>query len=341
MTTYGEALAAGRAALSAAGVASAATDARLLLAAASKLDMAALIARGREELPAVVGAEFDAHIKRRLGGEPVARILGVKEFWGLPIAVGPAVLVPRPETETLVETVLVEIKRRFPSDVTIADLGTGSGAILIALLSELPGARGVATDVSEEALALARANAERNGVGRRIAFECVSFDEGPRGPFDVVVANPPYIKSEAIAGLEREVRGHDPHAALDGGPDGLTYYRAILQRVDSLLADGGLIGFEVDADQGEAVTALCRAAGLNEVSVLPDLAGRDRVVTAVATMSAVELEERKNRLEKFGGRASFPMQTRVKPQGWASISGRQTQRSPKAGSLASPSQKTS
>jgi release factor glutamine methyltransferase len=286
--------------------------------------MAALIARGREDLPEVARAAFDARIKRRLGGEPVARILGEKEFWGLPIAVGPAVLVPRPETEILVDTVLAEIRRRFPPDVVIADLGTGSGAVLIALLKELPEARGIATDISEEALAVARANADRLGVADRIAFECVSFAEGPCGRFDVVVANPPYIRSDAIGGLEREVREHDPRAALDGGPDGLTYYRTILQRVDSLLADGGLLGLEVGADQGEAVAALCRAAGLNEVSVLPDLAGRDRVVTAVATMSAVELEERKKRLEKFGGRASLPMQTRVKPQGWASISGRQT-----------------
>ena len=324
MTTYGEALAAARAALAEAGVANAALDARLLLAAASRHDMAALVARGREDLPAIAQAAFDGHIKRRLSGEPVARILGEKEFWGLPIKIGAAALVPRPETETLVEAVLLETKRRFAPDVTIADLGTGTGAILIALLTELPEANGVATDISERALAVARLNGERLGVEDRLRFECVSFAQGPLGPFHVVVANPPYIRSDAIDGLQPEVRDYDPRAALDGGADGLAAYRSILRRIDSLLLAGGLLGFEVGSEQGESVAALCRRAGLNEVSVHADLAGHGRVVTAIRTIPALKSKGQKKRLEKSGGQASFLGQTRAKPLGWASFSGRQT-----------------
>jgi release factor glutamine methyltransferase len=288
MTTYGEALGTARASLAEAGVKSAALDARLLLAAASGLDMAALIARGPEDLPAIARTTFDNHMKRRLKGEPIARILGEKEFWSLAIKVGGATLVPRPETETLVETVLAEIRRRFRSDVTICDLGTGTGAILIALLRELPEAHGVAVDLSEEALAIARLNAGRLGVDRRIGFEWCDFAQGPDGRFYVVVANPPYVRSDAIDELEREVRDYDPRVALDGGTDGLAAYRASLARADSLLCEGGLLGFEVGDDQGEAVAALCREAGLSDVRVHLDLAGSGRVVTAVRTMQEAQ-----------------------------------------------------
>ncbi len=238
MTTYGEALVQARASLKKAGVASAALDARLLLSAASGLDMAALIARGRDDLPPVAQAAFEDHMERRLKGEPVARILGEKEFWGLPIKLGKAALVPRPETETLVEVVLAEIEGRFCPGVTICDLGTGSGAILVALLKELPEARGLGTDISEEALTVARLNAERHRVDGRARFERVSFAQGPGAysggvSFDVVVANPPYIRSDAIDSLQPEVRDHDPPAALDGGADGLDAYRAILATVSS------------------------------------------------------------------------------------------------------------
>ena len=138
----------------------------------------------------------------------------------------------------------------------------------------------------------------------------------------MVVANPPYIESDAIDGLEPEVRDYDPRAALDGGPDGLAAYRAILERIESLLGAGGLLAFEVGSDQGEAVAALCHEAGLSEICVHPDLAARGRVVTAIQTMPAFGSEKRKKRLEKSGGQASFRVQTRAKPQGWASFSGR-------------------
>jgi release factor glutamine methyltransferase len=341
MTTFGEALAAARSALTDIGAESAGLDARLLLAAASKLDLAALIARGPEDLSAIAQAAFDEHIRRRLAGEPVSRILGEKEFWGLPIAVGAAALVPRPETETLVEVALAAARRRFASQITICDLGTGTGAILIALLTELPEARGVATDVSQGALAIAQRNAERLGVASRIEFRNDDFASGPSGRFNMIVANPPYIRSGAIDELQREVRDHDPRVALDGGVDGLAAFRSILGRIDSMLVAGGFLGFEVGADQGQTVAALCRATGLSEVCVHPDLARQGRVVSAVRTMPATALQTEKKRLEKLDGRASFPQQTREKPQGWASFSGRRRQRSLKAGSPASPSLETS
>jgi len=300
VTTYGAALAAARASLAEAGVVNAALDARLLLADAAGLDMAALVARDRDALPAVARAAFRNHMKRRLKGEPAARIIGEKEFWGLPIRLGSAALVPRPETETLVEIVLAEVRQQFPPEITICDLGTGTGAILIALLTELPEARGMAVDISAEALSVARLNAERLGVAERIGFRELDFAEGPDGPFHVVVANPPYIRSDVVAGLAHEVRDFDPLIALDGGPDGLDAYRAILGRIDSLLKVNGLLGLEVGSDQGQAVASLCRSAGLGEVHVHHDLAARERVVTAVRTIQTGAAETAKKALGNLG-----------------------------------------
>jgi release factor glutamine methyltransferase len=296
--TYGDALLEGRVALSIGDDADAARDARLLLAAAAGLDMAKLIARSGDAVPAVAQAKYNAYLKRRLNGEPVGRILGETEFWGLRFKLNQATLVPRPETETLVEAVLEEARRRFPPKIAIADLGTGSGVIAIALLSELPEARAVATDISEEALQQARSNARRNGVDGRMSFRNVSFADGPEGPFDVVAANPPYVRSDAIAKLQPEVRDYDPQLALDGGGDGLSAYRAILSRIGELLVDGGLLALEVGDGQGKAVASLCHEAGLAEVRVRPDLARRDRVVTATRTALGANLKVAKKALGK-------------------------------------------
>jgi release factor glutamine methyltransferase len=300
VTSYGAALATARAALKAAGNVSAALDARLLMADAAGLDMATLIARADDRLPVLAEAAFAAHLRRRLDGEPVARIVGEKEFWGLAFQVNAATLVPRPETETLVEAVIAEARRRFPPRITICDLGTGSGAILIALLTELPEARGIGTDLSENALGAARQNADRLGVAGRIRFQQADFAAGPDGPFDVVVSNPPYVPSAAIAALDREVRDHDPRLALDGGPDGLAAYRTILARADRLLADGGLLAFEVGHDQGDAVAALCAAAGFAGVAVHKDLAGIGRVVAASWSLSGNRRSAAKISLGKVG-----------------------------------------
>jgi release factor glutamine methyltransferase len=279
------ALAAARQALRQAGVDNPGLDARLLLAEATGLDMAALMARGDEEIADLAETRFDAYIHARLSGRSVARILGDKEFWGLSFALNEATLEPRPDTETLVEVVLAEAKRRFPPDLAICDLGTGSGAILIALLRELPQAQGVGTDVSQSALDAAELNACRLGVGSRARFALCEFTTGPNGLFHVLVSNPPYIRSADIQGLAPEVRDHDPRIALDGGADGMAAYRTIVARAPGLLARNGLLALEVGYDQGEDVAALCGAGGMQDVTIRTDLAGAGRIVTATGNVS--------------------------------------------------------
>ncbi len=301
--TFADALTQGRAALAGGDIANAAFDARLLLASAAGLDMAALIAASDDSMPALAQATYISHVKRRLTGEPVARIVGEAAFFGLKLKLNAATLVPRPDTEILVEAMLEEARRRLAPEITICDLGTGTGAIVIALLSELPMARAVATDISAEALIAARQNAEAHGVADRVAFVRADFAEGPErpgGPFDVVVSNPPYVRSSVIETLPREVSVYDPRLALDGGDDGLDAYRAILSRLDTRLAEGGIVGFETGYDQGDSVVALCRRAGLSEVGLRRDLAGRARVVTAVKTLAGKNAEGAKKALGKVG-----------------------------------------
>jgi len=280
MTTYGAVLARGRARLAEAGVESAEIDARVLLAAVADLDGAALIGRSGEPVTPSCESIFDDHVMRRLAGEPVARILRYKEFWGLRIGIGPGVFVPRPETETLVDAVLRDVIRRGLSTLSICDLGTGSGAIVIALLRELPKARGLAVDICDDALAVADSNADMQGVGDRVTFVAGDFAQLPDEPFDVVVSNPPYVRSDVLAKLPTEVRDFDPALALDGGRDGLAAYRVILGRAASLVATGGVLAMEVGFDQGDSVAAMCHEAGLKDVQTHPDLAGVPCVVMA-------------------------------------------------------------
>lgn len=282
MTTFGSALGQARSLLGGAAVDSPALDARLLLADAAGLSTAALIARSADALPPLVSERFAHHLLRRTKGEPVARILGTKEFWGLPFEVSPDTLVPRPDTEILVEKVLSAFAGRRDDALSICDLGAGSGIIAIALLRELPGANGVAVDISKPALDIARRNAEALGVAGRLSFCHGDFAKQPEGRFDIVVSNPPYVRSGVIAGLEREVRDYEPIAALDGGADGLDAYRAILARMPGMLNGRGLLALEVGCGQDEAVAALCRDDMLNEVAIGFDLAGIGRVVTGWA-----------------------------------------------------------
>ena len=300
MPSYGEALGEARAVLRAAGIENAGLDARLLLSAATGLGPAGLISSDRLALSNLAIECFRSHVSRRFAGEPIARILGETEFWGLSIRLNAATLIPRPDTEVLVETALEEARRSLPADITICDLGTGSGAIAIALLRELPEAHALATDISAEALAMARENAERLGVLPRLALEQSSFADGPKGSFDMVLANPPYIPSNAIEELQREVREHDPRAALDGGPDGLDAYRAILARAGTLVGRRGFLAFEVGYDQTDSVMALCREAGLPNVIKVRDLAGKWRVVLGRRGGSGSALEGSKKALGKVG-----------------------------------------
>jgi release factor glutamine methyltransferase len=254
-------------------------DARILIGHALGLDHAALAAAEGQELSDADALRIDALAGRRMGREPVARIVGEKEFWGLSFIVNPAVLVPRPETETVVEVALSLVDRTAP--LRIADLGTGSGAILLALLSELPQARGRGIDIAAEALDVARVNARRLGLADRADFALGDF-AAAEGAFDLIVSNPPYIASADIAALSPDVREYDPHQALDGGPDGLAAYRAIAAIAPRLLASAAHLVVEIGAGQQSAVSAIFVQSGLAITGVHHDLAGILRVLSATA-----------------------------------------------------------
>lgn len=258
-----------------------ALDARLLVAAAIGMAPDRLVLVDDRVLSPVEAQAIDRALERRLAGEPVARILGEKEFWGLSFHLSDATLVPRPDTETLVEAALAWIDRTHGRDkpLRIVDIGTGSGAILLALLSALPQAAGLGIDLAEEAARTARDNAVRLGFADRSLFVRGSWADCC-GPVDVIVSNPPYIQSHVIQTLDREVKDHDPMLALDGGDDGLDAYRAILQDLDRVMQPGGAAFFEIGYDQGEALRSLGRLAGF-DTGIHSDLAGHDRVVELI------------------------------------------------------------
>lgn len=230
-------------------------------------------------LDAAAAAKLADLLRRRLAGEPVWRILGEREFWGLPFRLSPATLEPRPDSETIVEAALKEFADRRDEPLSLLDLGTGTGCLLIALLSELPQATGLGVDLSEEACRTAAGNAALNGVAGRASFRQGSWTEGVNGRFDLILSNPPYIPSEEIAGLSVEVREHDPLLALDGGPDGLAPYRIFARSLPALLAPGGRVVFEIGAGQGADVVALMRAGGLEFRGSRSDLGGHERALT--------------------------------------------------------------
>ena len=257
-----------------------ALDARIIVGHALGLDHAALTASEERALDPDERERIAAFAARRLAREPIARIVEVKEFWGLPLRVAPAVLTPRPETETVVATALAAIDRDGISGrpLRIADLGTGSGALLLALLSELPNAFGVGTDLSAAALAVAQDTARRLGFAARAAFVTCDFAGALKGPFDLVVANPPYVASTDLPHLAPEVRDHDPRLALDGGADGLCAYRALAADAPRLIGARGHMVVEVGAGQADAVASLFTKQQPLDVTVTPDLAGIPRAV---------------------------------------------------------------
>jgi release factor glutamine methyltransferase len=265
----------------ASGIESAELDARILVGHALDLDHAALAASGARILSAAQDRAIAVLAARRLACEPVARITGSKEFWSLRLAINEATLVPRPDTETVVEAALAAIDTRGARSHAwrIADLGTGCGAILLALLSELPKSFGVGSDIDPAALAIARGNARRLHVNGAAFIACDMA--GPlRGPFDVVVSNPPYIPTGDLEALPPEVRHFDPRVALDGGSDGLNCYRAIAAAAAALLAPRGILVVELGAGQVEPVARLFAAAGLAPLTVQPDLKGMPRALVA-------------------------------------------------------------
>ena len=260
---------------------SAELDARILVGAALGLDLTGVIAAASWLVTAAEAARVEDFARRRLKGEPVARVLGLKEFWGLPLQLSAATLVPRPDTETVVELAL-EMLRAAPDPgrrLRLADIGTGSGAILLALLSELPNASGFGTDISVAALQTASSNAARLGFAPRAAFVACDYAAALSGTFDLIVSNPPYIRSAEIAGLATAVRDHDPHRALDGGMDGLDAYRVLVPQAARLLARDGVLAVEVGHDQGGDVEGIMTGAGLMpERPPKADLAGIRRAV---------------------------------------------------------------
>lgn len=264
--------------LKTAGVDSPAIDARLLLEAATGASRTDILTDPYRPLTAEQSDRLDGWLARRERREPVARILGRKGFWKLLLTVTPGVLVPRPDTETVVDLVV----KAFPEAArfSLLDMGVGSGAILLSVLAERPGAKGLGTDVSDEALAVARDNAANLGLADRATFLHAPWAEGLGDEsFEVVVSNPPYIPTGDLEGLDPEVRDHDPRLALDGGADGLDAYRALVPDTLRVLKPGGLFAVEIGWDQAEAVSALFRKAGAADVRVVRDLGDRDRVVT--------------------------------------------------------------
>lgn len=264
----------------AAGIETAQRDARLLLLDAAGMQHPDLIRTPREPLGQRTAEKLSRHAERRLTREPVARILGEWEFWSLPFTLSPATLVPRPDSETVVAAALLALKERRQggNGLRILDLGTGSGCLLVALLHELPGATGVGADISPEALETARFNAARNKVGDRAQFVLSDWDKSIDGQFDCIVSNPPYIADAVIAGLEPEVRVHDPHLALSGGPDGLAAYRAIADALPALLAPGGVVALEIGSDQDVSVAVLFRARGFVVEGPFADFGSRPRAL---------------------------------------------------------------
>lgn len=283
MSTLTDALRSAIRTLAAAGIPDPAVDARILLLAATGLDRVALIRDPDLPVAGEAGARFDGWLARRAAREPVSRILGTRDFWGLTLAVTPDVLDPRPDTETLVAAVLAALGPRRAAPLRLLDLGTGSGAILCALLAELPAATGWAVDRSAGACGVARRNLAAHGfAARSLVVQGDWASALTSAGFDAVVSNPPYIESAAIPGLDRDVREHDPLAALDGGADGLAAYRVLTADLPRLLAPGGIAGLEVGRGQDGQVAAWMARAGLDGVDIHPDLAGIGRAVVGRA-----------------------------------------------------------
>ena len=277
--TIGSTLGEVAAALAGAGFDEARRRARRLLAVALGLSPTEVFARLDRMITEDEGERVVALLRRMLAHEPLSRILGRREFWGLEFALSPDTLDPRPETETVVEAVVAQLPDRGRA-YRFLDLGTGSGCLLLALLSEYRAARGVGVDLAFGAIVTARCNAERLALAKRTRFVVGDWARPLAGSFDVVVANPPYVESAEIPRLSREVRDYDPPLALDGGADGLAAFRAIAADLSRVLTPGGFFACEIGAGQAEAVAGIISGCGLVIDEILPDLAGIARCIVA-------------------------------------------------------------
>lgn len=277
--TIEQALRAATAALRTAGFEGPRREAGLLARIALGLDRTALLVSGDRRLDPGEAARLERSLARRLAHEPPSRIAGEREFWSLAFELSPATLDPRPDTETLVEAVLERVPDRS-ARLSVLDLGTGTGCILAALLTELPESTGVGIDRSVEAVGTARRNAARLGLVDRAGFVAADWASAIEGRFDIIVSNPPYVPTADIASLDPGVSRWDPPAALDGGADGLAAYRTLAPELCRLLAAGGIAALEVGIGQADAVAALLARAGLRHVDTRGDLNGVARVVVA-------------------------------------------------------------
>jgi len=267
-----------------AGKDTAALDARLLFTHATGLEFAAVLLAPKLELNEAQHKAFCAAISRRGAGEPVARITGVKEFWGLEFGLNEATLIPRPDSETLIEAVLAYLKQgKISQPLRILDLGTGTGCLLAALLFELPQASGVGVDLSPEAVSQARQNMQSLNLGARAEILQGAWFAPVSGQFEVIVSNPPYITEAEMAELDVEVRIHDPRLALTPEGNGLAPYKDICANAVEYLAPNGILAFEHGSTQAEAVLRICEAAGFEKLSVHDDLAGHNRVILVQKT----------------------------------------------------------
>ena len=297
MVTIDQALVSLKQTLKDAGIDNPALDARILVREAMGLSDTDMITAGRSEPTPSALEKLTEWGAQRAAGRPVSKILGYKEFYGRRFSVTDDTLDPRPDTETLIEVALKSLKTPLPlgegnkassrsggsvvgegQNITILDLGTGTGCILITLLCELPHASGIAADVSNAALAIAKQNAKTHGVDSRAAFIQSDWFENITGTFDLIVSNPPYIPNPDIATLAKEVRNHDPILALDGGNDGLDCYKKIISNLKTHLKPGGKAVFEIGINQGENVSRLVDDSNLCMVGITPDIAGTPRVV---------------------------------------------------------------
>jgi release factor glutamine methyltransferase len=274
-------------ALSAAGIVEAGGDARRLIAAAAGVSGAELLSHPERVLTAEQVARLEASAARRAGREPVSRIVGMREFYGRPFAISPDVLDPRPDSETVITAVLQLVREEGWGQraLRIVDVGTGSGCLLATLLLELPSATGTGIDISQPALDIARGNWQALGVGGRAESVIADGLDGCDGRYDILVSNPPYIPTRDIPGLEPEVRDFDPLLALDGGVDGLSFYRRILPEIHRVVPGGWAI-LEIGHDQAAKVTALAAESGFGPgspgIRIFKDLAGRCRCVAVGA-----------------------------------------------------------
>lgn len=265
--------------LMAAGIAEPRREARLILALALAIEPAKVLGWPEHPVEPRLAAAAETLIARRAQGEPISRLRGKREFWSLDFALSPDTLDPRPDSETLITAALADIPDRT-APLRVVDFGTGTGCLLLALLSELPRATGLGIDIAPGAVAVAQGNAVALGLAGRVEFRIGNWDARIDGPADVILANPPYIPSSEIGRLPREVSAFDPRTALDGGPDGLSAYRALGAAIRGLLRPAGKAYIEIGAGQGLQVARVFGEAGLTVAAVCRDLAGFERCVVA-------------------------------------------------------------